>query len=55
MNIWDALSYAAWGLAGFLLLWMLLDALRVGREYDEEFLLSSREGADELLEERRHD
>ena len=50
MDLWDILSYAAWGLAAYLLLWVLLDAFRVSREYDEDLLLSSREGADELLE-----
>lgn len=50
MDFWDLLSYAAWIIAAYLLLWIVVDAVRVGREYDEELLLSSREGADELLE-----
>ena len=29
---------------------MISDALRVNREYDEDLLLSSREGSDELLD-----
>jgi hypothetical protein len=29
---------------------MLMDAIRINREYDEDLLISSREGADELLE-----
>jgi hypothetical protein len=29
---------------------MIADMIRVGAEYDEALLLSSREGADELLE-----
>lgn len=51
MDFWDLLSYAAWIIAAYLLVWILVDAIRVGREYDEDLLLSSREGADELLEE----
>jgi hypothetical protein len=44
MDIWAILSYAAWGLSGFIFLWILVDAVRVSREFDEDFLLSSREG-----------
>ncbi|MBD3635407.1 MAG: hypothetical protein HUJ23_10945 [Methylophaga sp.] len=47
---WDILSYAAWIISGLLLLWILADAISVSREFDEELLVSSREGADELLE-----
>ncbi|MCX4191038.1 hypothetical protein [Methylophaga sp. OBS1] len=47
---WDILSYAAWIISGLLLLWILVDAISVSREFDEELLVSSREGADELLE-----
>lgn len=50
MDIWDLASYAAWAASGLLLLWMIADAVRVNREYDEGLLLSSREGSDELLE-----
>lgn len=48
MNFWQLLSFAAWVTAGLLLLWMLADMARVAKEYDEDFLMSSREGADEL-------
>ena len=51
MDIWDILEYGAWIASGILLLWMLIDAIRINNEYDEEILTSSREGADELLEE----
>ncbi len=44
MDIWDILSYAAWGLSILIFLWMAVDALRVGKEFEEDFLLSSREG-----------
>ncbi|EAP76815.1 MULTISPECIES: hypothetical protein [Roseovarius] len=48
--MWILLEYAAWAASACLLLWMLVDAARVNREYDEDTLLSSREGIDELLE-----
>ena len=50
MDFWDIFSYAAWIVSAGLLLWMLMDAIRINREYDEDLLISSREGADELLE-----
>lgn len=48
--MWVMLEYAAWAVSAVLLLWMLADAARVNREFDEDTLLSSREGVDELLE-----
>lgn len=50
MDIWDVLEYGAWLLSGILLLWMLIDTLRVNSEYEEDLLISSREGIDELVE-----
>jgi len=50
MIFWDILSYAAWIISGLLLLWILVDAINVSREFDEELLISSREGVDEILE-----
>jgi hypothetical protein len=44
MDFWDALSYLAWAVSVLIFVWILVDALRVGREYEEDFLLSSREG-----------
>ena len=44
MDLWDILSYAAWGVSILIFLWMAADAWRVGREFEEDFLLSSREG-----------
>ncbi len=49
MDFWNVLEYAAWGISGGLMLWMLIDALRVGAEHDADALISSREGSDELL------
>jgi hypothetical protein len=51
MIYWEILSYAAWIISGLLLLWILVDAISVSREFDEELLISSREGADDILEE----
>ncbi|WP_206456288.1 hypothetical protein [Aurantimonas marina] len=48
--MWVLLEYAAWAVSAALLLWMVMDAVRVNREFDEETLMSSREGIDELLE-----
>lgn len=43
------LEYAAWAISAGLGGWMVLDAVKVSREYDEEFLTTSVEGIDELL------
>ena len=48
--MWTLLEYAAWAISAAVLLWMLFDAARVNREFDEDTLMSSREGIDELLE-----
>jgi hypothetical protein len=53
MDFWNVLSYAAWIASAILLLWLLADFFRVGKEHDEAFLLSSREGHDEILEQER--
>ncbi len=49
MDFWDILTYAAWLASGILLLYIVIDAIAVSSKYSEEFLLSSREGEDELL------
>ncbi len=54
MNIWVLVEWAAWIGSALLLLWILVDALRVNREYDEDILLSSREGYDEMIEVTGH-
>lgn len=54
MDIWNVLEYSAWMIAGALLLWMLVDAIRVGREFSEDVLLSSEEGHDEFLRDDLH-
>lgn len=52
MNFWQLLSYAAWIVSGLLFLWMLVDMVSVAKAYDEDFLMSSREGADELMDQQ---
>ena len=48
--MWTILEYAAGAVSAVILLWMLADATRVNREFDEDTLMSSKEGVDELLE-----
>lgn len=50
MNAWQLLSYAAWGISGLLIVWILADMASISKQYDEDFLMSSREGADELMD-----
>lgn len=45
---WDIIQGLAWLVSIALLLWMIMDALKVGRQYSEEILTSSEEGVDEL-------
>jgi hypothetical protein len=49
MNVVHVLEYLAWAISAGLAGWMLYDAVKVSREYDEEFLTTSVEGTDELL------
>lgn len=44
MNYWVVLQVAAWCVAILLILWIVADAFKVGAQFDEDFLLSSREG-----------
>lgn len=48
MDFWDIFEIFAWGVSALIFLWLIADALRVNREYDEDLLLSSREGSDIL-------
>jgi hypothetical protein len=50
MGIWTILTYAAWSVSAILLAWMVIDAFMVSSQYDEEYLMSSREGAEDSLE-----
>jgi hypothetical protein len=49
MSFVQVLEYLAWLISAGLAAWMLYDAVKVSREYDEEFLTTSVEGTDELL------
>ncbi len=44
MDFWSLLSVAAWGVSILLFAWMVADFWRVAKDYEEDFLLSSREG-----------
>jgi hypothetical protein len=43
MTVWDLLQAAAWVLSALLAVWLLHDAYRTGRDYDEEFLVHTME------------
>lgn len=47
MEFWNILEYVAWGLAAAMLVWMVVDAFMISSQYDEEYLMSSREGGEE--------
>jgi hypothetical protein len=49
MSVWQILEWAAWLASALLLIWMVVDAWRVGQQFSEETLLSSREGVDDLF------
>jgi hypothetical protein len=49
MGFWQIMEWAAWIISAALFGWMFIDFLKVGREYGEEQLLSSREGVDDLF------
>ena len=49
MNIWSILEYIAWALSAIMLIWMVMDAWKVGATHSEAQLLSSREGVDDLF------
>ena len=47
MGFWNILMYIAWGLSAIMLAWMVVDAFMVSSQYDEEYLMSSREGGED--------
>ena len=47
MGFWNVLMLVAWGLSAIMLAWMVVDALLVSSQYDEEYLMSSREGGED--------
>lgn len=51
--MWDLLEWVAWAASALIFIWMVYDAWRVGQNTSEDVLLSSREGIDELLPEKK--
>jgi hypothetical protein len=49
MVMWDILGPVAWIASAAIFLWMAWDFFVVNSKYDENILISSREGLDELL------
>ena len=47
MGFWNILMYLAWGLSAIMLVWIVVDAFMVSSQYDEEYLMSSREGGED--------
>lgn len=46
----QVLQYLAFAISAALAAWMLYDTIRVGRNYSEDYLTTSIEGADELFD-----
>ena len=51
--MWTALEWIAWIASGLIVLWMVYDGWKVGHDFGEDVLLSSREGVDELIPEKK--
>lgn len=51
MGFWNYAEYAAWALAAFFGLYIVVDWLRTDAAYSEEVLTSSREGELEAMTE----
>lgn len=43
MTVWELFEDAAWVLSAMITAWLLHDAYRTGREYDEDFLVHTME------------
>lgn len=50
--MWDILEYAVWALSALFGVLMLADLVRIDTTYDNELLISSREGEIEATAER---
>lgn len=48
MTIWELTEYAAWVLSALIAAYLLGDAVRISRHYDEEFLVHTLEDLGEL-------
>ena len=53
MNIFSIIGYACWVASALLLLWMLFDFFKTNSQFEEDFLLSSKEGHDEITEQEK--
>lgn len=53
MNIFNLLGYACWVGSAFLVLWLLVDFFKTNSQFEEDFLLSSREGHDEITDQEK--
>ena len=51
--MWNALEWIAWAISAIIFIWMVYDGWRVGQTHSEDVLLSSREGVDELVPEKK--
>jgi len=51
--MWNTLEWIAWAASALIFLWMIYDGWKVGSENSEDVLLSSREGVDELIPEKK--
>ncbi len=51
--MWNTLEWIAWAASALIFLWMVYDGWKVGRDTSEDVLLSSREGVDELIPEKK--
>jgi hypothetical protein len=47
--MWEMSGWIAWGLSAIIFLWLAYDFFVVNKQFDENVLLSSREGVDELF------
>ncbi|EHK57110.1 hypothetical protein [Allomesorhizobium alhagi] len=52
MDTWNILEYIAWALSATFGVLMLIDLVRIDTTYDNELLISSREGEIEATAER---
>lgn len=50
MTVWELLQNAAWVLSALIAGWLLHDAYRTGRDFDEEFLVHTMEDLGEESE-----
>lgn len=52
--MWHTLELVAWGVSAVLIIYMVVDWIRVDRSYSEDVLTSSREGELEAETEKAH-